>query len=110
MSATLDATATHSTFIGTNNKVDVSDYNVLKMEFSEATRSSSNGAIRMVLYSDAGYTTAAECMVITTDGVVNLSPEIDVSGLSGTYYIGYFMWAWNSCALSATMTTARLSK
>ena len=97
-----------STFIGTKNKIDTSGFNTLRMEFSEASRSTGSGAINACLYSDEGYTTAASAAVISTTGVKNLSPEIDVSKLSGTYYIGYFMWAWDTCVLTANMTKAIL--
>ena len=97
-----------STFIGTNNRVDVSNYTTLTMSFSEARRSTAGGAIKAVLYSDAGYTAAAEAAVLSTSGDTILEPEIDVSGLSGSYYIGFFMWAWDTCDLSARMASAKL--
>lgn len=107
--ATLVGTSSNSTYIGTNNMIDVTDYSTIKFEFSEAKRTTASGAIKIALYSDAGYTTAAYTHVIGTEGQLNLSPEIDVSNLSGKYYIGYFMWTWSACTLSAKMTLARLS-
>lgn len=97
-----------STFIGTNNKVDVSGYTKLSMSFSEARRSTASGAIKVCLYSDAGYTVAAETAVLSTSGETILEPEIDVSNLSGSYYIGFLMWAWDTCDLSARMASAKL--
>lgn len=107
--ATLAGTGYHSTFIGTNNRIDVTDYSTIKFEFSEAKRTTASGAIKINLYSDAGYTIAASAYVVPVSGETNLSPEIDVSKLSGKYYIGYFMWTWDTCTLSAKMTLARLS-
>lgn len=98
-----------STFVGTNSRVDVSSYTTLTMSFSEARRSTDSGAIKVVLYSDAGYTVAAQAAVISTSGQTTLDPEIDVSNLSGSYFIGFFMWAWDTCDMSARMTLARLS-
>lgn len=97
-----------STFICTKNKIDTSGFNTLRMEFSEANRSTASGAINACLYSDEGYTTAASAAVISTTGGKNLSPEIDVSNLNGKYYIGFFMWAWDTCVLTANMTEAIL--
>lgn len=97
-----------STFIGTGKRVDVSGYTTLSMVFSEATRSTASGAVKACLYSDAGYTVAAEAAVLSTSGETNLAPEIDVSGLDGAYYIGFFMWAWDTCDLSAKMASAKL--
>lgn len=109
ISASLLSARLKSTFIGTKNRVDVSSYTTLTMSFSEARRSTASGAIKAVLYSDAGYTVAAEAAVISTSGQTFLDPEIDVSKLSGSYFIGFFMWAWDACDLSARMTLARLS-
>lgn len=97
-----------STFIGTKNRVDVAGYTKLSVVFSEARRSTSNGAIKVCLYSDAGYTVAAETAVLSTSGETILEPEIDVSNLSGSYYIGFLMWAWDTCDLSARMASAKL--
>ena len=108
VSAALNAGINRSTFVGTNNMVDVSGYSTLRMAFSEATRSTASGAIKACLYSDAGYTIAAEAAVVPVTGDMNLEPEIDVSQLDGKYYIGFMMWSWNTCALTAKMTTAKL--
>jgi hypothetical protein len=97
-----------STFIGTGKRVDVSGYTTLSMVFSEATRSTASGAVKACLFSDAGYTVAAEAAVLSTSGETNLAPQIDVSGLDGAYYIGFFMWAWDTCDLSAKMASAKL--
>lgn len=109
ISASLLSARLKSTFVGTNNRVDVSSYTTLTMSFSEARRSTASGAIKVVLYSDAGYTVAAEAAVISTSGQTFLDPEIDVSNLNGSYFIGFLMWAWDTCDLSARMTLARLS-
>lgn len=108
VAAVLSAGKNRSTFVGTNKMVDVSGYDTLRMVFSEATRSTSAGAIKACLYSDAGYTIAAEAAVVPVSGDTNLEPEIDVSQLDGKYYIGYLMWSWNTCALTAKMTMAKL--
>jgi hypothetical protein len=108
ISASLLSARLKSTFIGTGKRVDVSGYTKLSMSFSEARRSTAGGAIKVVLYSDAGYTSVAEAAVISTSGETILEPEIDVSGLSGSYYIGFFMWAWDTCDLSAKMASAKL--
>lgn len=108
ISAELAGTGYHSTFIGTNKKIDVSGYSTLRFEFSKATATSGSGSVAVRLYSDAGYTTAVSGAVIDTSGNINKTVEIDVSGLSGEYYIGWFLWTWGNCTLSTTMTLARL--
>lgn len=113
MSVDLD-TATHtnhSTFIGTTNMIDLTDYSLLKMEFSGASVSTAGtGAVQARVYKDAGYTSVASADVLSTGGAFTGSVEIDVSGLSGEHYIGFFLWKWNKTAVvSANMTLARLS-
>ena len=100
-----------SSFIGTNNKIDLTDYTTLEMEFSEALCSvSGGGALQVTIYSDKGHTKAATGDIIATNGTVTLSRSIDVSSLNGEYYVGFFVWIWNnSCTIDATMISAKLS-
>lgn len=113
MSVKLDNTSgtNRATFIGTVNKISTAKYSKLIMKFSEASASvARTGAVEARLYSDAGYTIAKGAPVLGTDGVFHESVEIDVSDLTGEYYIGFMMWKWNQNSIvSANMTLARLS-
>lgn len=100
-----------STFIGTKNKISP-EASRLHMEFSEATASVTGaGAVQVCLFSDEGYTKAASADILGSDGSLNLSAEIDVSELSGEYYIGFLMWKWqNACIVTATMKNAMFTE
>ena len=102
----------HSTFVGPVNKFNLSEYNLLKMTFSEAVASvSGGGAVEARVYSDEGLSAVASAPVLSTDGNFTSEVEIDVSELSGEHYIGFFMWKWSdkNRTVRATMTSAKLS-
>lgn len=100
-----------STFVGTKNKVDLSGYTTLEVECSEAKATvGRTGAVIVSLYSDEGYSTAKTATILSTENVFTGKVNLDVSGLTGKYYIGLFLWKWDaSCVVSVKMPLMRLS-
>lgn len=113
LSVVLDDTGYNyrSTFIGTVNQINLSGYTTLEVECSEAVATvADTGAVQVRLYSDAGYTYAKSASILSADGVFTGKVALDVSDLSGKYYIGLFLWKWNAnCVVSTKMTLMRLS-
>lgn len=79
----------------TKNKIDLTQFNTLsftgKMEYTNNIPS----RVRLCVWTELG-SYVASGLVGSVEGAVDGTKELDVSALSGSYYIGFFMFATGS--------------